>query len=164
MRADTCTDTCTDAVAEVVADPRIRAFGVLLETTARLERIAAKALERNAGISHSMFEVLLRLADAPDRRLPMRDLSRILTLTSGGTTRLVDRMLAAGLVRRSQSEADRRVQLISLTASGESKLLAAAAGHVATLEWLFVAPLPPHELAQMVRALDRLGRVRADLP
>ncbi len=62
------------------------------------------SLEQACGISGPFFEVLLRVGRSPGGRLNMSELAEQLGLTSGGTTRLVDRMVAAG-PRRSASPA-----------------------------------------------------------
>lgn len=150
--------------ADAVADPRIRAFGVLLDTAARLERLLGGAMERESGIGHAMFEVLLHLAEAP-HGLPMGELSRNLVLTSGGATRLVDRMVAAGLVDRCRSRADKRVQQVTLTEEGARRLVAAARRHVRELDRHVLGPLSPEQADAMLAGLDRLGsHAREALP
>ncbi|MFE9423896.1 MarR family winged helix-turn-helix transcriptional regulator [Kitasatospora sp. NPDC006697] len=145
-------------------DPRIRAAGVLFHTSALLERFLGAAIQREAGISHSVFEVLLILADQP-QGTPVGALCERLVLTSGGATRLVDRMVEAELVTRKPSPQDRRVQLVLLTGRGEETLRLAAAAHTAELDRLLGAALEPAEAAAMTRALDRLGqRLRTELP
>ncbi|AXI81182.1 MarR family transcriptional regulator [Peterkaempfera bronchialis] len=121
-------------------------------------------MERESGISHPMFEVLLHLAAAPEG-VPMGDLSRDLVLTSGGATRLVDRMVAAGLVERCRSQSDKRVQLVTLTGEGERTLVAAARRHVRELDRHVSGTLSPAQAASMLDGLDRLGRhAREALP
>ena len=57
-------------------------------------------------------------AQAPDRRLPMTRLARDLTMTSGGFTKLADRMAREGLIDRRGSSDDRRVVYATLTDEG----------------------------------------------
>ncbi|WP_051969801.1 MarR family winged helix-turn-helix transcriptional regulator [Kitasatospora azatica] len=145
-------------------DPRLRAVGVLLTTASLMERLLGAAIQREAGISHSMFEVLLILSERPDGT-PMSRLSGGLVLTSGGTTRLIDRMVQARLVTREPSADDRRVQLVFTTEHGRRTLATAAAAHTRETDRLLHAALSPAEAAAMVDALDRLGRqARAELP
>ncbi|MBF9071307.1 MarR family winged helix-turn-helix transcriptional regulator [Streptacidiphilus fuscans] len=147
--------------AEAVADERVQAFGVLLTATARLERLLGAAMERESGISHPMFEVLLRLAAAPDGAT-MGDLSRDAVLTSGGATRLVDRMVEAGLVRRERSRADRRIQVVTITELGAEKLADAAQRHAEAIDEHVFQVLSPAQLAATVSGLDELGRHALD--
>ncbi|MGF1432105.1 MarR family winged helix-turn-helix transcriptional regulator [Kitasatospora sp. LaBMicrA B282] len=150
--------------AQVAADPGIQGIGVLLTTSAVVERLLGGAIQRAAGISHSMFEVLLILAGHPEGA-PMSRLSGPLVLTSGGATRLVDRMLEAGLVTRTPSPADRRVQLVAMTELGERTLVTAATAHRRETDRLLHGALGPAEAAGLVEALDRLGRhARTELP
>ncbi|MEY9964698.1 DNA-binding MarR family transcriptional regulator [Streptacidiphilus sp. MAP12-16] len=146
-----------DTAAEAVADARIQAFGVVLTTASRLERLLGAVMERESGLSHAMFEVLLLLAAKPEGA-PMGDLSRRLVLTSGGATRLIDRMIEAGLVRRDRSREDKRVQVVTLTDAGADKLVEAARRHVVELERHVFGVLPPDRAAAMVEGLDELGR------
>jgi DNA-binding MarR family transcriptional regulator len=143
--------------AEAVADERVQAFGVLLTTAARLERLLGAAMERESGISHPMFEVLLRLAAAPEGAT-MGDLSRDAVLTSGGATRLVDRMVEAGLVRRERSRSDRRIQVVTITEQGERKLAEAAQRHARAIDEHVFQVLSPQQLAATIAGLDELGR------
>ena len=142
--------------AEAAADARIRAVGVLLDTSALLERLLATAIQRAAGISHSMFEVLLVLAERPDGA-PMSDLSDRLILTSGGATRLIDRMVTAGLAERRPSPADRRVQLVTMTPKGESTLVTAARAHTEETTRILAAAGPPADLPTLATSLAHLG-------
>ncbi|MDH6123763.1 MarR family transcriptional regulator [Kitasatospora sp. GP82] len=150
--------------AQAAADPRIRAVGVLLNASALLEHQLGTAIQREAGISHSIFEILLILAERPDGA-PMSELSGRLVLTSGGATRLVDRMVRSELVERRPSPNDRRVQLVSMTEQGEAALVRAARAHVREADRQLYAALPPGELATMIDALDRVGsHTRSLLP
>ncbi|WP_220140311.1 MarR family winged helix-turn-helix transcriptional regulator [Kitasatospora acidiphila] len=147
-----------------IDDPRIQAVGVLLHTSALLERLLGAAIQQAAGISHSMFEVLLILSAHP-QGAPISRLSGHLVLTSGGATRLVDRMVEAGLVVREPSPEDRRVQLVFLTEQGERTLRTAAAAHTRETDRLLRRTLAPEQSAAMVTALDLLGRrLREELP
>ena len=143
--------------AEAVADHRIQAFGVILTTANRLERLLGAVMERESGLSHPMFEVLLLLAAKPEG-VPMGDLSRRLVLTSGGATRLVDRMIGAGLVGRERSREDKRVQVVTLTGAGGEKLVQAARRHAAELDRHLFGVLPPERLDPLIAGLDELGR------
>jgi DNA-binding MarR family transcriptional regulator len=149
------------SAAEAVADERIQAFGVVLTTAARLERLLGLAMERDSGLSHPMFEVLLLLAAAPEG-VPMGDLSRGLVLTSGGATRLVDRMVEAGLVARERSREDKRVQVVTMTPAGSERMVEAARRHAAELERHVYDVLAPEQIRAVIDGLDQLGRHVSD--
>lgn len=85
---------------EAADNALVLAFGLLQGAANRLEYILGRALERECGISHLMFEVLLILGRTGEPGMPMRAIAQEPVLTTGGVTRLVDRMEAAGLVER----------------------------------------------------------------
>jgi DNA-binding MarR family transcriptional regulator len=81
-------------------------------------------------------------------------------LTTGGVTRLMDRMVAAGLVERRPCRTDRRVAYAGITEAGRSALEASAVVHVANLRMVFEA-FSPADLATLDTLLDRLRAVPA---
>ena len=84
-------------------DPRVLAFGRLQGAANRLEYLLGRALERECGITHLMYEVLLIVGRTGQDGLTMRSIAQEQVLTTGGATRLVDRMSALGLVTRTVS-------------------------------------------------------------
>ncbi|MFA1538559.1 MarR family winged helix-turn-helix transcriptional regulator [Actinomadura monticuli] len=143
--------------AAAVPDELVYEFGVLLGAASALERIAGRELERRCGIRHAVFEVLLRLSgEAADRPRSMGGLAGELILTSGGMTRIVDRMEEAGLVRREPSPGDRRRQLVALTPAGRAKLDEALRVHAETLRAHFAGPLTEDGRRALVDALRTL--------
>ena len=63
------------------------------------------------------FSVLTLLFDSDEQRLPMSRIARDLAMTSGGFTKLADRMARDGLIDRRGSSGDRRVVFAALTES-----------------------------------------------
>ncbi len=64
------------------------------------------------------FEVLATIAEAPEQRLKMGELAEALVITRGGLTKLVDRLIKAGLLERTFCETDRRVSYATLLPAG----------------------------------------------
>ena len=64
------------------------------------------------------YEVLDAVAEAPEERLKMGDLAEALVISRGGLTKLVDRLVKAGLLERTFCETDRRVSYATLTPAG----------------------------------------------
>ena len=60
----------------------------------------AELLDAELGILPEEADLLVRLAEAPEQRLRMADVSRSLRLSKSGVTRLVDRLAERGLVVR----------------------------------------------------------------
>lgn len=107
-----------------------------------------------------MFEVLLRISRADGGRLSMGALAEEVGLTTGGITRLVDRMIDAGLVRRVPCPTDRRVYFAALTTAGRAKLVEASRVHAANLRQAFDG-FTPRELLALDGLLDRLRGSRS---
>ncbi len=55
---------------------------------------------------------------APEQRLKMGELAEALVITRGGLTKLVDRLIKAGLLERTFCETDRRVSYATLLPAG----------------------------------------------
>ncbi|MGY1883913.1 MarR family winged helix-turn-helix transcriptional regulator [Blastococcus sp. SYSU DS0753] len=139
-------------------DALITTFGRLLEVQSRLERRLGADLEARCNLPHAWFEVLVRLARSEGGRLTMGSLAEQISLTTGGVTRLIDRMESAGFVERIPFPTDRRVSHAALTDAGRAKLQEAAPVHAANLRSTF-APLSDEDRATLDDLLDRLRAV-----
>ena len=144
-------------VAAAANEPSVLVFGRFLTIAKELEYLLGRAIEREFGISHAMFEVLLLLGRA-GRPVPMREISRAQVLTSGGATRLVARMEAADLVRRNVNARDGRVHLVSLTETGESTMVRAARSHAHNVQRYMFDGLAQTERDTVLRGLTVLNR------
>jgi DNA-binding MarR family transcriptional regulator len=102
------------------------------------------------------YEALLYLAQADERKLAMSVLSERTMLTRSGITRLVDGLVAQGLVVRVACTADARISYARLTDAGHAKLASAGATHVAGIQRLFLEHFSPTELNQLATLLGRL--------
>jgi DNA-binding MarR family transcriptional regulator len=142
-------------VAAAVFDERVQRFGHLLEVFTKLERTIDEALQESVGISHAWFEVLERIASAPNQELTMTELGRRLALTSGGVTRFLDRIVDAGYITRSESPTDRRATLARLTDAGWATLAAALTVHNDVVDQL-LEPLTDRERDTLDRTLLKL--------
>ena len=139
-------------------DDRIRTFGLLLEAHQRLTHLLDADLHRTDGISLQTFEVLLRIRRSPEGRLTMSDLAEEVALSTGGVTRLADRLAQDGLLERQACPNDRRRVHLVLTPRGESVLEAAIEHHVAAVEEHVVARIDPADRVVFERVLDALRR------
>lgn len=138
-------------------DPGVEAFGMLIEAHNELMNAVSKRLDEEMLVPVPWLGVLIRLARSPDERLRMTRLARDMTMSTSGLTRLIDRVEAAGHVRRESCPEDRRGLRAVLTPEGREIVARAAPLHVADLERLLAAPLADGELAQLT---DLLRRVR----
>lgn len=113
-------------------------------------------LEREHGLSLSSYEVLLLLSLAPDQALRMGALAERLLLSRSGLTRLVDRMVARGLVERHTCSDDRRGTYARLTDAGREKFRAAQPTNLAAIREVFVSRLEARDLDDLARVWGRL--------
>jgi DNA-binding MarR family transcriptional regulator len=142
----------------------VSAFAALLRAHAAATRRLNAQLTVDHGLTISDFEVLLRLADAPDRRMRRVDLAKQVILTASGITRLLDGLERAGCVERESCASDRRVVYAVLTDVGLAKLREAAASHFAQIDDLLGARYDTEELDQLASLLLRLAEPGGELP
>jgi MarR family transcriptional regulator, 2-MHQ and catechol-resistance regulon repressor len=146
--------TC-GALAQI-DDDRLRLMGLIIRSHRRLNDLLGHELERSVGIPLVWFDVLIHVGGAPEGRLTMSRLSTDVALTTGGVTRLVDRMVEAGLVARQNCPKDRRSVHVILTDEGRATLSRAIAEHIEGIDRHVMAPLDPADRAALVLALSKL--------
>jgi DNA-binding MarR family transcriptional regulator len=141
---------------ELLGDDRVTLWGLFLEAETAIHRRLRDDLEEAVDLPEGWFEVLLRIGRTPGRAVPMTRLARMVLFSSGGFTKLADRMEQAGLIRRAQCPTDRRSLLATLTPKGEAMLHRALAVHVPSLERHFAGLLDDGERADLERILRTL--------
>jgi DNA-binding MarR family transcriptional regulator len=139
-----------------IDDERLQLMGLLVRSHRRLSFVLGQELERACGIPLVWFDVLIHVAGAPEGRLTMSKLSTDISLTTGGVTRLVDRMVDAGLVARQNCPSDRRSVHVILTPKGEATLADAIAEHIEGIDRHLMSPLDGNDRAALSRALTKL--------
>ena len=107
------------------------------------------------GLTINDYEVLLHLAQAPDRMMRRVDLAKSVLLTPSGITRLLEGLERCGYVERASCSSDARVTYALLTDEGYQKLREASATHVEGIRSHF-AGLSPEELETLAAMLARL--------
>jgi MarR family 2-MHQ and catechol resistance regulon transcriptional repressor len=139
-------------------DPLLTTFGNLIEVSSRLQRSLGQVLDEGVALPLGWFEVLLRLSRSDGGQLAMGVLADQIVLTTGGVTRLVDRMETAGYVERRPCPSDRRVLYAGITTAGSAKLAEAAGVHAEGLRPAF-GVFSVRELATFDRLLTKLRAV-----
>ncbi len=134
----------------------VEAFAALLQAHAATTRGLSADLAAEHGLTMNDYEVLLRLAHAPDRRLRRVDLAEEVFLTPSGITRLLAGLEQSGWVERVFCQSDARVTYAQLTDEGLEKLRAAAKSHVGSIRILFSERFSPSELEVLRDLLQRL--------
>lgn len=138
-------------------DEKVTLFGLLLETNARLARGLGVELEATCELPLAWFEVLLELRKSPDGRLKMSQIADAIVHSTGGTTRLIDRLEETGLVARTLCPTDRRAIHVAITPAGNDKLDAALAVHLDYLDQHLAGRLSEVERRSLSALLGKLN-------
>jgi MarR family 2-MHQ and catechol resistance regulon transcriptional repressor len=137
-------------------DERIQLMSLVAKTYLHLADNLGRRLDKAVDISPIFFDVLIHIAVAPGSQLTMSLLSSQVGLTRSGVTRLVDRMVEAGLVLRQNSSSDRRSVQVVLTEAGREVLTRAIAAHIENIDRHLVAPLDDDDRASLAITLSKV--------
>lgn len=135
---------------------QLEVWRAFLRAHARLvRRLESDLLERH-NLPLPWYDVLVRLLEADDRRLRMTELAERVMLSPSGLTRLVDRLVQEGLVRREHAERDGRGFYAVLTDAGYDRLRAASGTHLRGIRDYVISKYTEAELAEVAQYLSRL--------
>lgn len=95
----------------------VRIWLRLLTCTNMIEGRVRRNLREEFDFTLPRFDLLAQL-DRAETGLTMGELSRRLMVSNGNVTGLIDRLVGEGLVARKPAPADRRAQMVTLTAAG----------------------------------------------
>jgi DNA-binding MarR family transcriptional regulator len=137
-------------------EQELGAWRAFLRAHAGLTRRLEEDLLREQQLPLAMYDVLFQLLDAGGR-LRMTELAGAVLLSRSGLTRLVDRMVTAGYVRREPSPGDARGVFAVLTDQGFERLKAASPTHLGGIASYVVDRLDPDELMALGRACEKLA-------
>ena len=126
----------------------------ILRTADVVRRFLARVLEPY-DVTPQQYNVLRILRGAGADGLPTLAIGERMLEDSPGVTRLIDRLIAKGLVSRERSREDRRQVLCRITTSGRA-LLAQIDGLVDEQDAAALGMLAPDEQKQLIRMLDRI--------
>src|ERR1041384_7732568 len=111
-------------------DDEMRAWQSLLHAYHDVIRTLDRELREEHDLTLASYDVLVRLARAPERSLRMTELAERVLITPSGVTRMMDGLVERGLVTRRQTERDGRVALATLTAEGLATIRKASSAHL----------------------------------
>ena len=156
--------TTTTSVAQALSPAELAAWRGFMRAHATLVRQLDCELEEAHGLPLVSYDVLARLEKAPERQMRMRELADAVRLSRSGLTRLVDRMVRDGLIKRSTGSADARGAFAVLTPKGERAVQAARPLHLDGVRRRFLDHFDDDELAVLTNAWERLttGQDHAD--
>jgi DNA-binding MarR family transcriptional regulator len=139
------------------------AWRSFMAASALLSAQLDRELQRDSGIPHAYYEILVRLSEAPGRTLRMSQLADASDSSRSRLSHAVARLEEAGWVRRGTCPTDRRGALASLTDAGFAALAGAAPGHVESVRRHLFDQLTPEQVDQLARISEAvLGGLRGD--
>ena len=116
--------------------------------TGLLDRLD-RELQRDAGMPHAYYEILVVLSEAPQRALRMSELAEQTRSSRSRLSHAVAKLEANGWVRRRDCADDRRGQVAELTDRGFAALAEAAPGHVEGVRAHLFDRLTPAQIRQL---------------
>lgn len=137
-----------------LSDLELAAWQALLHAHDKVMKLLDAELRDRCDIGLGDYDVLVRLAQAPDGRLKMTDLAQRAMLSPSTLTRVVDRLVERRLVGRDRSTADNRVVHASLTDAGRTRARAAARIHLRGIREHFTSLLTDDQLRGIAEALE----------
>lgn len=132
---------------------RLRLWLRLLRLTRRVDAELRLRLREEFHTTLPRFDVLAALSRA-DGGMMMTELSRMLMVSNGNVTGIVDRLVEEGLVSRTNRDGDRRASIVSLTQEGAERFSQLAEIHRRWVNEL-LGPFDCEETGMMIALIDR---------
>jgi DNA-binding MarR family transcriptional regulator len=139
-----------------------RDWRAYVDGSVRLTEVMDRDLKSKHGLSMSEYEILVRLSEAPERRLRMAELAENASQSRSRLSHTCARLESKGLVQRGSCPNDKRGVFAHLTEEGFAALDRAARDHVETVRDFFVDVVEPTDLEAIGRAFAAvLKRIEA---
>ena len=129
-------------------------FSELVRLETELWNAVEGRLRADFGVTLPVFEFLQVISRTPACRV--QDIAAELSITVGGTSKVVDRIEASGYVARSANPGDRRSSIIKLTPAGKRLLPKLTAAVDDELRGRLGTSVPDRSLLQLTKTLTRL--------
>ena len=143
-----------ETIARAEDHRALRVWLRLLTCTQLIERRVRTRLRERFATTLPRFDLMAQLERHPEG-LKMSELSRLLMVTGGNVTAIVDQLEKEGLVERVDEPADRRAFRINLTRAGEKTFVEMARAHE---EWVveLLAGMTRREQEELLRLLAKV--------
>ncbi|OKJ52519.1 MarR family transcriptional regulator [Streptomyces sp. CB02009] len=132
-----------------LTDEEQHVWRAYLHATTLLEDHLDRQLQRDAGMPHIYYGLLVQLSQAPRRRLRMTELAKSAKITRSRLSHAIARLEKSGWVRRENCPSDKRGQFARLTDEGMEVLRQNAPGHVAAVRQALFDRLSPEQVKQL---------------
>jgi DNA-binding MarR family transcriptional regulator len=139
-----------------MSDTDTAAWAALLRVHAALVPALDRDLQAATGLPLTWYDVLLELNAAAERRLSMGELGQRAVVSRTRVSRVVDQLVAAGLVTREANPDDRRSAYAAITPAGRDRLRAAAPVYLDGIARHFTSRMTPAEARTVAAALEKV--------
>ncbi|MEU6976050.1 MULTISPECIES: MarR family transcriptional regulator [unclassified Streptomyces] len=142
-------DAMTVTEPRWLSDEEQRVWRAYLHATTLLEDHLDRQLQRDAGMPHTYYGLLVQLSQAPRRRMRMTELAKDVKITRSRLSHAVARLEKNGWVTREECPSDKRGQFAALTDEGYEVLRRTAPGHVTAVRQALFDRLTPEQVEQL---------------
>jgi DNA-binding MarR family transcriptional regulator len=133
-----------------------RTWRSLVIATQRLQEGLDRQLQRDAGMPHAYYGLLVALSESTDGTARMSETAALMGYSPSRLSHAVSKMEEYGWVRRTPCPDDRRSTFVVITRAGRDALAAAAPGHVDFVRRFVFEPLTVDEQHQLRDACQRI--------
>jgi DNA-binding MarR family transcriptional regulator len=140
--------------------PAVDAWESLFRAQVSMARYLAGTFTHE--LSFNEYDVLFNLSRLPDRACRLRELTDRVLLTQPSISRLVDRLVARGLLAKMPDAHDGRGTIVQMTDSGVTVYREIARVHAKAIESRIGGSLEPVELAELKKLCDRVRQTADD--
>ncbi|AEY86282.1 MULTISPECIES: MarR family winged helix-turn-helix transcriptional regulator [Streptomyces] len=115
---------------------------------------AGRSMQSEFGLSATDYTVLAELTRAPNDRLRVMELAKVLGWEKSRVSHHLSRMVKRGLLTREDCADDGRGAYVAVTAAGRAAIEAAAPRHVEDVRRLFLDHLTPGQVVLLAEITD----------
>ncbi|WP_327046400.1 MarR family transcriptional regulator [Microbispora sp. NBC_01189] len=137
-------------------DEEQRTWRAYIRTSQLLQDALERQLQRDSGIPHAYYMILVVLSESPGRTMTMSELSSMLRYSVSRLSHAVSRLEEKGWVRRVKRPEDRRTTVAELTDEGFAALVEAAPGHVEEVRRVLFDPLTTTQVRRFREVLTTI--------
>ncbi|MFD7747621.1 MarR family winged helix-turn-helix transcriptional regulator [Streptomyces sp. NPDC059698] len=141
--------TASTGAPRWLTDEEQHTWRAYLHATTLLEDHLDRQLQRDAGMPHTYYGLLVQLSQAPRRRMRMTELARNAKITRSRLSHAIARLEKNGWVRREDCPSDKRGQNAVLTDDGYAMLRRSAPGHVEAVRQAMFDRLTPEQVSSL---------------
>lgn len=141
--------TASTSAPRWLTDEEQHAWRAYLHATTLLEDHLDRQLQRDAGMPHIYYGLLVQLSQAPRRQMRMTELARNAKITRSRLSHAIARLEKNGWVRREDCPSDKRGQNAVLTDDGYEMLRRSAPGHVEAVRQAMFDRLTPEQVSSL---------------